>query len=183
MSLKVFRSGLWKTVADTNVFRVRVGGVWKDVNKVRVWATHGTTTGWREVWVKASPTPTPTPPPDPTPPTPPTPTITVAKNPPSVSGTRTTPGTVTTTSVTVTPSGGTAPYTYQWLLQSYDQPSAPIAVNPTNPTTAFRQSMANYDDSGYGDFKCIVTDSLGFTGSTTVRANFYVTHPPGAPAP
>ena len=78
-------------------------------------------------------------------------------------------GTVFTNNVTVTPSGGQAPYTYAWVLSSGD---GEISY-PTAATTNF------YDTPGIevttsGQFICTVTNALGSIAvSDPVTATFF----------
>jgi hypothetical protein len=78
---------------------------------------------------------------------------------------------ITTNSVTVTPNGGVAPYSYAWTYVSGD---AFTVLSPTSATTAFRSTSASE-----GVYKCTVTDStpgtpltasvnVGISTSTTV---------------
>lgn len=77
-------------------------------------------------------------------------------------------GTVYTSNVTVTPSGGQAPYTYAWARTS----GAGTVANAAAATTNF------YDTPGAGNsstgiFVCTVTDALGNVAvSDGVQANF-----------
>lgn len=182
MTLSVRVGGVWKTVSK---MWIRKSGAWKEVERASIYHTHGSpaTTGWREFFKKGGATPPPVPPPNPTPPTPPVVTLNVSIVPGAASGTRTTPGLVTTNQVTANVTGGTGPYQYQWLRTSWDSDSAPIVAAPNVATTSFQTGVPNYDDSRYGEFKCVVTDSLGNKGTGYCSATFNVTHPPGAPAP
>lgn len=182
MTLSVRVGGVWKTVSK---MWIRKSGVWKEVERASIWRTHGdpATVGWREFFKKGGATPPAPPPPTPPPPTPPPVTLNVAVSPSTVSGTRTTPGFVTTGTVIATPSGGTAPYQYHWLRTDWDTDAAPTINSPNVSATFFLATVPNYDDSRYGEFKCVVTDANGNTGTGYAHADFIVTHPPGAPAP
>lgn len=69
----------------------------------------------------------------------------------------------TTSSTTVTPSGGTAPYTYSWALLSGDS----MTINsPTAATTSFTKGGLGPGDWYSGTFRCTVTDSTGGTPLT-----------------
>lgn len=66
-------------------------------------------------------------------------------------------GSVTSASVTVTPAGGTTPYTYQWNRTSGDL--AIKADTATAATTTF--SASSVSDSISATFTCKVTDANG----------------------
>jgi hypothetical protein len=82
-------------------------------------------------------------------------------------------GTAVTDSTTVTPSGGTAPYTYAWTVLSYTHPTtSPTINNPTSATTAFTQTGI-VPGGGYGAvMRCTVTDAAAATTTVDVDASF-----------
>lgn len=80
-------------------------------------------------------------------------------------GTTPTSGPVTTPSVTVTPTGGTGPYTYAWTYDSGD--SGFTANSAAAATTTFTGSVASGADR-VAVWKCTVTDSLAATCFVTV---------------
>lgn len=68
-------------------------------------------------------------------------------------------GTVVTDTVTATPTGGTAPYTYSWVYVSGD-PEVTAAA-PTSAGTTFTANPV-YDGSPFTTvFRCDVTDNAG----------------------
>ena len=73
---------------------------------------------------------------------------------------------ITSTTATATPVGGTGPFTYAWTKVSGDTLTV---TNPTNASTAFRASIGP-GDSRFATYRCTVTDSLGLTaiGSTSI---------------
>lgn len=76
---------------------------------------------------------------------------------------------LTTDATTVTPSGGTGPYTYAWTLVSGDT----LTINsPTAATTTFTGTPA-YNSNLSGVYRCTVTDSLAATASITVSATVF----------
>lgn len=81
--------------------------------------------------------------------------------------------TVTTNSVTVTPTGGTGPYTYAWTRVSGD--SAVNVSNATNPTVSFNANVPR-DGERSATWRCTVTDSLLATAYVDcVPSLFYFT--------
>lgn len=77
---------------------------------------------------------------------------------------------VTTNTVTVTVTGGTAPYTYAWTR--VDGTTDWEILSPTAAATRFRVPV---DSGGFesGTFECEATDARGRTGSVLVSANAY----------
>lgn len=80
----------------------------------------------------------------------------------------------TTNSVTVTPSGGTAPYSYAWAKDSGDTISA---NSPTAATTSFTGSTAD-GETASAVFTCTVTDNVGAKAYTSVVVTLTDTSPP-----
>lgn len=76
---------------------------------------------------------------------------------------------ITTGTVTVTPSGGTAPYSYLWEAAPYNTDGVGI-TSPTAATTSFRRNGCISGDSYIGDFFCTVTDALGVVAATSMVA-------------
>lgn len=76
------------------------------------------------------------------------------------------PATLTTNFVTVTPHGGTGPYTYLWTRQSG---SVAINVSGSTSATVSFSSTNNPTDDFVAFWLCTVTDSLGATATVLVR--------------
>lgn len=90
--------------------------------------------------------------------------------PSSAYGSDTAPAFITTNTVTVTPVGGTAPYTYAWTITG-----ANISINsPTAATTAFTSvSQVGVDVFLSQNATCTVTDSLLATTQCVVGVAMY----------
>lgn len=76
---------------------------------------------------------------------------------------RSKPGTVTTDITTASPSGGKAPYTYEWTELS----GALIISDPSSASTYFYGIVAAGDQKT-GTFTCTVTDAAGAIAVTNV---------------
>ena len=97
--------------------------------------------------------------------------LTATVSPSSASKFQATAGTLTTGAVTVTPSGGTGPYTYAWAKVTGDT----FTVNsPTGATTTFSVTLA-LDEDAAAQYRCTVTDSLAATFTVDVAVTARVT--------
>lgn len=91
-------------------------------------------------------------------------------SPDPVSGTTFGTGTATTNATTVTPSGGTAPYTYAWTRVSYEASVAPSITSAAAASTTFTQTGIGTGESYGAVFRCTVTDANGLTATADVSA-------------
>jgi hypothetical protein len=67
-----------------------------------------------------------------------------------------------TASTTATPSGGLAPYTYDWTIyDAHGATGAPTATSPTSATTTFNATIGGPGEVWAGTFRCRVRDSAG----------------------
>jgi len=87
------------------------------------------------------------------------PPMSASASPTTVSGATSGTGVAVTDATTVTPAGGTPPYTYLWELLSFDGSPAPAPTIPNGSSTAFIQSGIGVGDSFSAAFRCLVTDS------------------------
>jgi hypothetical protein len=184
MSWKVSIGGVFKTVAVTytNVFKVRVGGAWKDVSRVFTYSTYGSppTIGWRVSWQRdpppgpPPPPPPPAPPPSPPPPPPPPPTVlSVTITPTATSGRSNIGGpNVATPNVTAAASGGTGPYSYHWELISWSASTPPTAQTPNAAVTSFLQTGMGDDEYDTAQFRVTAVDALNNFGTATINVSF-----------
>ena len=72
--------------------------------------------------------------------------------------------------VTATPSGGVAPYTYAWTIQSSDGSST--INSPTLATTTFTNTGLVVEEPVTPVFLCTATDSLGASAQATCQVTF-----------
>lgn len=95
------------------------------------------------------------------------PDLSVSASPIGASGIIADGGLATTNSVTVTPAGGSAPYTYAWTFVSGDS----VTVNsPASATTSFSTTLAPEDETS-SVYRCTVTDDNGTTATVDVIVN------------
>lgn len=98
-------------------------------------------------------------------------TLSANASPNPVSGTTAGTGTAVSNSTTVTPTGGTTPYTYAWARTSYSHPTVPPTIgSPASATTTFTQTSIGTGEDYAATFRCTVTDSLGATATADVSA-------------
>lgn len=98
--------------------------------------------------------------------------MTATASPASVTGFAALAGsaTITTNSTTVTPSGGSAPYTYAWAKNSGTGGTWSIA-SATSDTTKFTCSGVAGDTDYTAIFRCTITDATGGTATVDVQAD------------
>lgn len=176
MTMKVLVGGIYKTVSKISVHK---SGAWKEVSRAHSYNTHGdpVTVGWRQFYVKAGPPPVEPPPDPPVEPPPVEPPITLALSANFLQfyGYKASPpfNIVTTPPCVITPTNGFPPYTYQWVLVSWDYwGMAPSATSPSSNTSSFSQHMNDYQESCSASFRCTVVDSKGNTGTVLIQAGF-----------
>lgn len=75
---------------------------------------------------------------------------------------------VTSNSVTVTPAGGTAPYSHLWVKVSGD--SSPLISSTTAATVSWTGSVPRWQSKS-ATWKDTITDSLGATTSINISVN------------
>jgi len=98
------------------------------------------------------------------------------RTPPPASPPVVTVGADTPSSVTVTASGGTGPYTYAWTHVSGD--SAVGVSSPFAATTGFSANVGK-NQTKAATKRCTVTDSLGATASVDVHVSLTYIYEPG----
>jgi len=139
-------SGAWKELSSG---KVRVGNAWKTVTQGKIYVGGA----WKDLLGF-------------------TPALSLSASPSTAIGSATYGfGPAVTNSVTVTPTGGLAPYTYSWARVSGTIGSA---GSPTAATTVFGGDP-NPDYVASSTFRCTCTDSLGNTATADVGATFTLT--------
>jgi hypothetical protein len=113
-----------------------------------------------------APTVTPTPPSPPPPPPPPPEALAATASPTTVTGERLGSGSVTTNSVTITPSGGTLPYSYTMVYQSG---SSSTINNVATGVYNFSKALAAGTDET-GVYRWTVTDAAAASVTGLVTA-------------
>lgn len=86
--------------------------------------------------------------------------------------------TLTSASVTVTPTGGTPAYTYAWATNNNV-----TANSATSATTTFSDTGRGSYSDDVGIMVCTVTDNAGLKAYATVRCEFAIGVPPPPPPP
>jgi hypothetical protein len=86
--------------------------------------------------------------------------MTASASPASISGTHTGAGYLASNQTTVTPSGGTAPHTYSWIVQQVLEGASPNIGGAATATAAVNLTLgAGQSASGY--LRCTVRDNAG----------------------
>jgi hypothetical protein len=78
--------------------------------------------------------------------------------------------TISTQTVTITPSGGQAPYNYSWAVTSFTGSPTPTISSASFASTYFTQTGVSASDSAV--FTCTVTDNLGDEVEVAVNVTF-----------
>jgi len=146
MSFNMKVSGTWQTLTKGYV---KIAGTWQQIQSAWV-KVAGT---WQQVYVWF--------------------TASVSDSTPSGSNSGAAPsGSVTSNTTTVTPSGGTAPYTYAWTINGSPATSGPFTCTaPTGATTAWNATVGALDADKNEVWKCTVTDD----DANTTEINVTVT--------
>jgi hypothetical protein len=152
MTALVRLGGEWKTITAAKVF---ANGTWRTLAAVRAFIGGE----WREVANFTAPST----PPGADPGTPTGLTATASPDTQQASGTT---ASVTSSPVTVTPSGGLAPYSYSW--------SAPglVIVSPASATSKFTKTGLARGEDDFASVRCTVTDALGSTTTAVAEIVF-----------
>ncbi len=82
-------------------------------------------------------------------------------------------GVATTVTVTATPSGGTAPYTYLWTLEDIVGSGSPTIDSTTTAATSFSITGIATDEFCTATARCTAKDADLFSASATCAVSFY----------
>lgn len=80
---------------------------------------------------------------------------------------------MTSATVTCTPSGGVSPYTYAWTITS----GSATINSPSTASTTFSKTVGGFDAPEYATARCTVTDSAGNTATADVGLSFVLISP------
>jgi hypothetical protein len=152
MTALVRLGGEWKTISAAKVF---ANGTWRTLAAIRAFVGGE----WREVANFTAPST----PPGTDPGTPTGLTATASPTEQTASGTT---ASIISQPITVTPSGGLAPYTYSWTA------SALVISSPTSATSKFTAPGLGRGEMLEAGVSCRVTDSLGSTVTAHATISF-----------
>lgn len=101
--------------------------------------------------------------------------LSVSISPGFASGFADPPGTgiATTDTVTASGSGGVAPYTYAWALESYTAGTPPTASDPSLAATSFTQAGIPSTSTESAIWICTVTDDDGNTAESDPLTSYF----------
>ncbi|NQX95303.1 MAG: hypothetical protein HRT64_10380 [Erythrobacter sp.] len=140
--MRVRVDGVWREVVGARVY---VGGSWREIKSARAYVGDQ----WRDVLSFIS-------------------DLSASASPTTVGGAVQGSGIATTPSVTVTPNGGLAPYTYSWERVGV---GAASINSPASAVTSFSRFL-NDGESAQEAFRCTVTDNQNTQVSVDVTATF-----------
>jgi hypothetical protein len=155
MAVQVRKGGVWQTITGAQVF---ANGAWRALVAIQIFANGA----WRQVGNFTTPAGGGA-------------AITVSLTDPGLS-TVGPSSTLTSAAMHATPSGGVAPYSYAWSIVSADPgPTFTINSPALASTTVTAASIGPIGSNVACTIKCVVTDSLGNTG-TSANADMSFQH-------
>ena len=129
--MRVYARGAWRDVIRGSVYAT---GAWRTIKRAIAYEDGA----WREVLSFV-------------------PDLTATVSPPAASGTVNSSGVATTNTVTATPSGGEAPYTYAWTRLGG---GSGTANSPASARTSFSR-FVEFNEVANEQFRCTITDNAG----------------------
>lgn len=164
--MQIRNGGAWRTAASAQAY---INGAWRQILYGKAYVNGS----WRNICNFTPPPPPPPAPPPTTPPPPPAPSLTVTASTTAISASAAV-SSMTTNSVTLTPSGGKSPYSYAWTITSSDGNAYTITA-PSAASTAVHISGL-VDRNATCTIQCTVNDSTGLSAtSPQVTAKFTFT--------
>jgi hypothetical protein len=156
--MEVFTGGTWRTITSAEAY---IGGAWQRIQYAEAYVNGA----WRQIVSFAAPYTA----------------LVVSPSPVSASAQS---DTITTESVSATPTGGLAPFTYNWTLVSSSGLTVVTILFPNSSSTPFTATLSPGGEgaSGSATFTCTATDSLGSSKSASVNVGFFHDFPPGGGA-
>jgi len=133
-------SGAWREIEGG---LVRVGGAWKPLRRIRAYIGGA----WEDVATF-------------------TPPLSLGLTPDIIGDITGVPSSYISPTVTATPTGGVAPYTYSWAYTSGT--TGYTITNPTSASTRFSRSFV-IDDEYITNFTCTVTDAESEVASAVIQ--------------
>lgn len=144
MPIQVRKGGVWRQIASAQVF---ANGAWRSLVAVKVYAGGA----WRTVANFTAPSGT----------------FSLSASDSQIFSSGPT-SSQTTNTVTVTPSGGLAPYTYSWVFVSRDSNASYSLTNAASAFTAVSATGVPAGATGTASIQCTCTDSTGLTATSAV---------------
>lgn len=159
MNPQLLKGGTWQSASSAQAY---VNGAWRSLLYGMCYASGA----WQQIFNFTPRTPRPPRTPTPTP----TAQLTLSVNATEISTASQASGSsvtnVTTSAVTATPSGGAAPYTYQWVLVSSDGHS--FTINGATSASATVSTRLAVGEFASCTIRCTARDSTGLSATSPI---------------
>lgn len=145
--MEVRKDGAWRTINTAEAF---IGAAWRTLKYAEAYIGGA----WRQIVSFVQP-------------------LTLAFNRSSPFGVGATESPMTTASCTAVPTGGLAPFTYNWTTLSQSGLTGFTINSPSAATTTFTAGVtAGVGHTGTATVRCTATDALGTTASADLDLTF-----------